>query len=477
MFFLRRGNLRWRLTVWYGTAFAVLLLLHIGVATAVHYRQLWRQAYHAEIQDLKTAEGLLYLAPDGRLEMRENYFNHPETRFSLDRMLEVIAPDGAILYRNSKLNDARIGAAPLPGEGVQSYNEQNARLSDGRRVLTVSHVHWIDGRPVILRLAYDAGPLYSNVAKFLAVLLLLLPITVLVAGVVIYRVTGSALSPLSAMVRRAEQITAERLNERLPVRDPNDDLGHVAIVFNGLLQRLDDSFSQLKRFTSDASHELRTPLASLRSIGEVSLQSNKSDEEYRDVIASMLEEVARLTHLVDSLLVIARSDSGQVTPHIEAFSCIRLVREVVDLVGILAEDKGQGITIDGSEELHVSADRGMLRQAIVNVLENAIKYSPRNSTIRVDLKSNGAGAAEILIRDQGPGIPEEERTRIFHRFRRIDDGRSRERGGVGLGLSIAKWAVESNGGSIGVLPASGGGSCFYIRIPADVRTLSPSSAR
>jgi heavy metal sensor kinase len=303
--------------------------------------------------------------------------------------------------------------------------------------------------------------------RFLSVLLLLAPFTVMVAVALVYRVTSNALSPLSTMVRRAERITAERLNERLPIHDPSDDLGHAARVFNQLLQRLEDSFSQLRRFTSDASHELRTPLASLRSIGEVSLQNHHSATEYREVVASMLEEVMRLSHLVDRLLVIARADSGQISLRLSVFSCLDLVQEVTDLVGILAEDKQQTLRVSGSPELAVRADRGILRQAILNLVDNAIKYSPRESDILVELRQLSAATVEISISDQGPGIPPAEQALVFDRFYRTDEGRSRERGGAGLGLSIAKWAVEVHAGSIGVLPGNSVGSCFYVRLPLE----------
>jgi heavy metal sensor kinase len=461
----RSGNLRLRLTLWYGSAFSVLLLLHIGVATYVHYRQLTNQAYHAETQDLETTEGLIYETPDGRIAMNEDYFNNPQMRLRLDRLLEILAPDGEILYQDLRLRGARIGGAPLPQEGIGSYNERAIHLSDGRKVLVVSHFHRLNGRPMILRLAYDEAPLFANVERFLGVLLLLAPVTILLAMWVAFTVTSRALSPLSSMVRRAERITAERLSERLPVHDPTDDLGHAARVFNGLLQRLEDSFSQLKRFTSDASHELRTPLASLRSIGEVSLQNVHSGEAYREVIASMLEEVRRLTHLVDTLLVISRADSGQISLQLSSFACMDLIQEVVNVVGILAEDKHQTIRVSGSSEIAVKADRGILRQAILNLVDNAIKYSPVESEIRMEVRKTSDSTAEISITDEGHGIPESEQARIFDRFYRTDEGRSRERGGAGLGLSIAKWAVEAHSGTIGVRRGTTGGSCFYVHLP------------
>ena len=463
--FPRSGNLRLRLTLWYGAAFSILLLLHIGVATVVHYRQLIAQSFRAAHEETRTVEGLMYQTPDGQISINENYFNHPEVRLILDRLVEILSPDGSLLFRDSKLHGIDLGGPLLPREGTLTPNERFATLSDGRKVLMVSHFHWFNGHPTILRVAYDEAPLYANVWRFLGVLMLLAPITIVVAMWVVYTVAGKALSPLNNMVRRAERITAERLSERLPVSNPSDDLGHAASVFNQLLQRLEDSFTQLRRFTSDASHELRTPLASLRSIGEVSLQNSHSAEQYREVIGSMLEEVCRLTHLVDSLLAISRTDSGQIALNLTTFSLVELIQEVVNVVGILAEDKDQIIRIEGSNQIAVHADRGILRQAVLNIVDNAIKYSPPETEIRIEVAALDNQIAEIAVLDQGPGIPVEEQSRIFDRFYRIDEGRSRENGGTGLGLSIAKWAVEAHAGSIGVQNSEAGGSRFHVRLP------------
>lgn len=473
-FGLSSVSLRLRLTLWYGGAFAVLLVVFIGVATFVHYQQLVKQVYHSAVQELETAEGLLVPAPDGLVTLNEDYFNNPQMRLRLERLLEVLTVDGKVLYRNKNLHEEDLGGPPLPGEGRGTYNERIVRLGDGRRVLVVSHYHRFNGRPLILRLAYDEAPVISSVAQFIGVLALLAPLAVIVAMWVVFTVTGRALSPLSTMVRRAERITAERLNERLPVHNPKDDLGHAARVFNELLQRLEDSFRQLKRFTSDASHELRTPLASLRSIGEVNLQAPHTEEEYRDVIASMLEEVRRLTQLVDSLLAISRADSGQVTLKTTSFPILDLIHEVVGLVGILAEDKHQTIRVEGREEILVRADRGIVRQAVMNVVDNAIKYSPAESQITISIETEPKMAPEwaaISVSDQGPGIPEAEQARIFDRFYRTDPGRSRDRGGAGLGLAIAKWAAEVNNGAIAVATKDEG-SCFTIRLPIG-RQASP----
>ena len=212
--------------------------------------------------------------------------------------------------------------------------------------------------------------------QFVSLLLLAVPPALLFAGFAGYRMAFKVLHPLKNMALHAETITASHLDQRLPVENPNDELGHMARVLNELLGRLQDSFDNLKRFTADASHELRTPLASIRSVGEVGLQRLHTPEEYRDTIGSMLEEVTRLTEMVDGLLSISRADAGQIALHRTNFKPLDLAREVVALLGLLAEEKGQHILLAGEPDLLVHADRMLLQRGLANIFENAIKHSP-----------------------------------------------------------------------------------------------------
>jgi heavy metal sensor kinase len=300
--------------------------------------------------------------------------------------------------------------------------------------------------------------------QFLGLLLLAVPPALLFAGLAGYRMAFRVLRPLEKMALRAETITASDLDQRLPVENPDDELGHMARVLNDLLQRLQDSFDNLKRFTADASHELRTPLTSIRSVGEVGLQRLHTPEEYRDIIGSMLEEVTRLTEMVDGLLSISRADARQVTLHKTTFSALDLAREVVALLGLLAEEKGQHIQIEGEANLFVNADRMVLQRGLANIVENAIKYGPGASLISIHVRGSG-GYVDISVEDRGETISEDLRQKVFERFFRIDASRSREAGGSGLGLAIAKWAIEVNGGSVSLRAGQDGGNCFVIRIP------------
>jgi heavy metal sensor kinase len=468
---LRPRFIRDRLTLWYVGIFGAVLGIYICGACLLQYWQLSDQLHHAEIEDLETVEGLLYFTPDGRLLLREDYHSHPQSRLLLDRYMEVLNPNGQVLFRNERLRGMNLDGAPTPHEGEQGYAARRLWLADGTPVLAISHLHFFDGKPLLIRLAYTTEPLRVRLLEFIGLLMLAMPLALIAAGFAGYRVAGKALNPLEQMARQTEQITARRLKERIPVDNPNDELGHMARVLNGLLVRLGESFEKLQHFTSDVSHELRTPLAAMRSVGEVGLQEDHSTEKYRDIIGSMLEEVARLTSMIDTLLTIAHADSGEIELQRSVFSMMDLVQESVAVVGVLAEDKKQTISVVSDNEISVFADRNFLRMAVINLLDNAVKYSPAWSTIRLGLSggrrsSDQTGIVQLAIEDEGPGIPEDKASRVFDRFYRVDEGRTRDAGGAGLGLAIAKWAVEVHGGTIGVTPRLPNGSTFCIRLPA-----------
>jgi len=280
-----------------------------------------------------------------------------------------------------------------------------------------------------------------------------------------YFLAGRMLSPVRAMAETARKITAESLAERLPVENSQDEFGQLARVVNDTLSRLEEAFEQLRRFTADASHELRTPLTAMRSVGEVALQRSLSGPGYREVIGSMLEEVDRLTRLVESLLTLTRGESGRIPPTLEMINLTGLAASVVEHLRVLAEEKEQSLTIDAGAEVSATCDPAILRLGLINVLDNAIKYTPGRGTIRVGVRETSSGEAAIEVEDTGLGISAVHHGRIFERFYRVDRGRSRESGGAGLGLATARWAVEVNGGRIELESEEGKGSLFRIVLP------------
>ncbi len=475
---LRPTRIRTRLTVWYLAIFSLVLVLYIAAACILQYWQLTDQLFHAEVKDMETVEGLLYFTPDGILHLNEAYHSRNEFKLLVDRLMEVSDVNGNVLLRNDRLEGASLGAAPTSAEFTDGHFARKLRLDDGTHVLRVSHKHPVQGRMLLIRIAYSTDPLRLRVFQLFVVLMLVLPVTLVAAGFAGYRFAGKTLNPLKAMATLTERITANRLNSRIPVENPDDEFGHMAAVLNQLLQRLEEAFGQLKGFTSDVSHELRTPLTSIRSVGEVGLQQQCTSEEYRDIIGSMLEEVARLTSMIDTLLTIAYAEAGGIELHRTVFPIMELVEESVAIVSVLAEDKKQSISIAGDHNVMVSADRGFLRMAVINLLDNAVKYSQPGRSVHARLETSGRDVharrtLQLAIEDEGPGIPAAHALRVFDRFYRLDEGRARESGGAGLGLAIAKLSVEAHGGRIDLQTSAGAGSTFTIHLPIATDTQSP----
>jgi heavy metal sensor kinase len=459
----RTWPIRLRLTVSYVLVLLAIIVLFAGGTSLVLYWQLRTQLFRFAISDIETVEGLLYLGPERTVHFNESYHNHPESRLIPERLLEVLSLDGRVLYSNQRLHDNLLGGSPLPAEGVGGYSPRRIHLRNGAAVLLVSRQHRLDRMPVLIRVGYGEESIRERVNAFLFSALIALPLSLAIAGIPAYQLAKKSLEPVQQMALRAEQITAAELDRRLPTPNPNDELGHLALVINALLDRLQQSFDQLRRFTSDASHELRTPLAAIRSVGEVGLQKGTSVSEYRETIGSMLEEVNRLTQLVDSLLTMSRADAAQVHLRISVFDIGRVLAEIIAVVEVLAGEKHQNVILHAGPPLDVKGDPLLIRQAVLNVLHNAIKYSPEGSVIEVRVSRDDKRVL-ITVTDNGPGIPFEHRAKVFDRFYRVDPARTRQTGGAGLGLSIARWAARAQGGDITILDSELG-AAFLISVP------------
>jgi heavy metal sensor kinase len=280
-----------------------------------------------------------------------------------------------------------------------------------------------------------------------------------------YALTRRWLKPLDLMVAEANRITADDLGRRLPVVNPHDELGRLAGVFNVTLDRLEASFVALDRFVADASHELRTPLTTLRSVGEVGLRRSRTVEEYREIIGSMLEEAQRLQLLTQRLLELASTEGGAPTTDRTRIRLDEYVAACVGELGILAENKNQRLVVE-TVECAVTTDGVLLRQALQNLVDNAIKYSPEGSTIRIGVRVTAGGCC-VEVADEGPGISPENRTQLMARFFRPDSGRGRGRGGFGLGLALTKAYMRVLGGAVDYEARPAGGSVFRLTLPKE----------
>jgi heavy metal sensor kinase len=457
-------NVESRLTIWYVSVLGALLAAYGAGSLFYLFLSMRDQLDHNLREDVETVEGLLTHEPGGSVSLRSPHDNEEE--LPSQRFVEVWSPEGALLYRSPELRGQALDGPPSSKEGIETTMPRSKRLGDGLWVRMASSGPRIDGRPIVLRVAHSEEPVWRELGEFTWVLALGFAPGIVLAALGGYALARKALAPIDAMRQKAQEISAENLSERLVVENPDDELGKLASVFNAMLERLHAAFEQLRRFTADASHELRTPLTAIRSVGEVALQDQRTPAEYRDVIGNMLEEVDRLTRLVKSLLVLSRADARHVHLQLTNISLLALAREASAVVEVLAEEKGQRIEIEGGDpHLLIHADRLILRQAVVNLLDNSIKYSPENTRILVKIAAEPAGQVSLQITDQGPGIPPEHQAHVFDRFYRLDKARTREWGGAGLGLSITRWAVDAHGGKISLPSDEGQGATFRIYLP------------
>lgn len=463
-----RTTLRTRLTLWYVAVLALLLVVYATVLFAFQYALLTRQLYHDEVQDVVTAEGLLYFDSAGKLQFSQNYFSRPQSHLLVDRLMEVRGLNSSVLYRSATLNGMALGGPLKSGEGDTGFNERIVRLDDGSHVFVVSHIHSMQGRTVVIRVGYSLVPLRTRMLQFLLILVVAIPAALLLAGIAGQYIAKRALRPLEQMAAHAELITVSNLSDRLNVGNGHDELGQMARVFNHLLQRLEGAFSQLQRFTSDAAHELRTPLAAIRTIGEVALEQQCSPQAHREALESVLEEANRLDQTVASLLLLAKAESSARSGAEFSFIFTDLLREVTSLLKVLGEERGIRILQDRTElgRVSITADRNLMRIALINVLHNALKFSPDHGVIRISFEQfNEPARLKIAIRDEGAGIGPGEYQRIFERFYTSPSAKFTSQNGTGLGLATAKLIIERSGGQIYFDEASEAGAVCMITLP------------
>jgi heavy metal sensor kinase len=452
-------SIRTRLTGWYALVLTVMLIVYAtGVFVAVRHEFL--EQFDGQLHDdFETAEGLLTSMPDGRVAWIGDRHLDPDDD-EVRIVYEIWSSSGEQIHRSG--TSAQLPPIPLGSAGVRYRYETVAATAERWRTLTATTT--IGGHAVVLRVSRSEERLRGQLREVLVVLVLGLPLVVVLAGVGGFILARRALAPIDRLASDAQRITAERLHERLTTPNPTDEIGRLTTVINDTFARLESSFDQLRRFTSDASHELRTPLAVVRGLGEAAVAQRRSPEGYEEAIGSMLEEIDRMTNLVETLLRLSQGDADTIRLSREPVDLGQLVRDVAGSLGILAEERDQRLTLDITDGVVVSADRLVLREALTNVLDNAIKYGPVGSRVALRVERS-RDEAVLAIEDEGPGIAPEHRERVFHRFFRVDEARSRDRGGAGLGLAIAKWAVEIHGGKIAVNGRAGGGSEFQIVLP------------
>jgi two-component system OmpR family sensor kinase len=474
-------SMRSRLTLWYT---GVLALVLVVFATAA-YAYLARAA--RERTDQSLADTARTLASNLTAEYEEDQTD--------DAAAQEVVRDFKFADRQAFIFDEQgravaSSAAPAGGQGRDRWPDTSALSQSlagpveaarglGGAYSTV-HFKWgsvrayaerasSHGRTFLVAVAQSRHGQEEELARVRRAFYVAVPVALLLASLGGYFLARKSLAPVIEMGERAAHINAESLGERLPVGNKRSELGRLAVKFNELLARLDVSFEQQRRFMADASHELRTPVAIVCGESEVALsQAARSPEEYRESLTILHEEGRRLTRIVEDLFTLARADAGQYGLAPATFYLDETTAECVRAVRSLAAQHGVGLRHEHvGGEMPVRGDESLVRRMLLNLLDNAIKYTPSGGEVRVGLERDGSGYA-VRIADTGGGIPEEARPHIFERFYRADKARSRNGGaggGAGLGLSIASWIAEAHGGRVTLERTGERGSTFLINLP------------
>jgi two-component system, OmpR family, sensor kinase len=490
-------SVRARLTFWYaGVLTCTLLLLSLVIyfivkrgvsertdAGLIELADSFLATLDAELSDATPA---LDVAAAARQSMLEHQY--PGHSFA------VLAPSGQILVTSDELpTAAREGrrTEPMPtisAEVIQSClsslpsTEKPFATISGARGGTRCYVRIFAaaGTPrqlVILASRHPESELFAHLRVALG---WLIPITIILASAGGYFLARKNLAPVADMTAHADRIGESTLHDRLVVQNPADELGRLATTFNRLLDRLDLAFERQRRFIADASHELRTPLAILQGESEVALANpSRRPEEYRESLAALQHEARRLARIVEDMFTLSRADAGQYPVNSHPLYLDEVVADCAHSLRTLAAAKSITLSVESNGELPFAGDESLLSRMLLNLLDNAIKYTPHGGKVTVAACCTPVGA-QSTVADNGPGIPQEFQSRIFERFFRADQARTRgnsqpgSAGGAGLGLAIASWIAEAHRGTLSLTRSDASGTVFTVTLPMETAASSSS---
>jgi len=462
---VQRLSIRARLTLWYtGVVVAILLLVSVASYSLLRWHllndldaSLFTVA--RALQDVPPADPTSPFPPD--LEPLVRGLLGPEFA---DAFLQLLDPQGRLRSRALRpalplSREARVNAL----RGVPTLETVELPPGEPARLLTMPVVR--GGRVVdLVQVAMPLRRTRQTLVRYVETLLVLVPLGVVLAAAGGWVLARRALRPVDRMSQSALRISAEDLSRRLERRGTGDEIDRLADTLNAMLARLQAAFGEMQRFAADAAHELRTPLTALKGGIEVALRAERPAEEYRRVLASSIEEVDQLIRLAEDLLLLSRSTAG-LTGARRPVDLEPLCLEALEVGVRLAKGKDVTVRMGPMTPVVVQGDAAALRRALLNLVDNAVKYTPAGGSVVISLERPPEGAA-IVVEDTGIGIDAADAQRVFEPFVRLDAGRSRDTGGSGLGLAIARSIVLAHGGPLDVESRPGGGSRFTMRLPA-----------
>jgi heavy metal sensor kinase len=462
---LRKRSIGFRLAAWYFLVFAVALSA-FGVAA---WFAMQASVYHAVDDELRDRVRGVQHFMDQQIaalsipEIRDEFREHSVLGPGGD-LFQVCDQNGAWLYRSVPLESNNV-----PIEKPASLRSPRFKTRDVEQepLRFYSQAIVVGGKPYTVQVAVPIHEAFEALECFRILLLLAAPLLLVMASLGGYWISSRALGPFDEISRAARRISIENLADRLPVRETGDQLQRLSATLNQMFSRLEAAVKRMKQFTADASHELRAPVSLIRTTAEIAVMRERAAPEYREALEDILEESERTSQVIDSLMLLARADSGTESVELYALDARNVVREAAEQGEKLA--RTHDLKFDSEipqAAIPIRADAEALRRALLILLDNAAKYTPAGGSVQLKLVAVD-GFASMSVADSGIGIAPDDLPHVFDRFWRADKARSRERGGAGLGLSIAKWIVDMHGGTIDVASELSKGSIFHVRIPLD----------
>ena len=461
-------SLKFRLLGWYACLLLGCFVL-LGAGTYLTLRTSLVSAIKES--QLRRARQIAQLLREEIQHQNQTQVGHEvEARYAPDvndRFVRISQHDGVLLYLSPAPKSQAFDPATLPPPKWPTDTERAGEvvLLGGRELMLTAHrLLMPGGMTYLIETGAPMDDIQAELRKWLWFLGAMLPILAAIALGGGYVLVKRALAPVDKIAASAERISSQNLSGRLPITRTGDEVERLSTALNHMIERLDAAFQYSRRFVADASHELRTPLTVLRGELEDFVQRNELPADWRDGLGSALEEVDRLSNIVEGLFAISRLDAGEAAAEWVKFDLARLVSATADQMSLLAEDKRIKLSCTGSSGIWVQGDRARMKQVVVNLLDNAIKYTPEGGAIALSVSAQN-GKAILEVTDNGIGIPPQVLPRVFERFFRVDTARSRQQGGAGLGLSIVKSICTAHHGIVEASSMPGQGSCFRVELP------------
>ena len=459
-------SIRVRLTIWYGGVLVFILMLLAGALYVVMSRSLQEHVDHSLKEAAVAAAKSLEEHRFGPYLLLDDLTQAFPRLALIDNFFHIFGPQGQITLQSANISTRNI---PLSLEARDSALQGNGTFETVRfkdeipiRLLSYPIQHG-NSLVNIMRVGTSLRPSETMLSRLVFVLLIGAPLAVAVSMLGGWFLAGRALRPVDAMTLAAQRIAGGDLTQRIHTTS-QDEIGRLASTFNDMIARLETSIRQTRQFSADASHELRTPLTIIKGEAELALRKSRSPNVYREVLESNLEEIDRMSRIVEELLFLSRADLGEVTMASAPVQLDTLVREIHSQAMVLGQERDVHTILEHVEPAQVLGDEWRLRELFLNVVDNAVKYSPPRGTVHISLTIT-RDRALVLVRDHGIGIASDEHGAVFDRFYRTDAARAHTQEGTGLGLAICNWIVEAHHGDIQIESVFGEGSRFTIALP------------